>query len=200
MVSCEKEMKSKVDYCLWCKEEIPCGCALAMVRDCQEKINDLKKTIAAISNGTVDARVLHSMRQTIETWQKGCEVLINDIQGQVKDIEYRLSHIVELPTELDIRLQDVERIVDKLGDSSKELKELYQSDARNMKQILSELAKDNKRLTKIERHFSGDYQLIASKLNPHKCPACDGEGFRLETDKLAEHECVSCEGKGIVWG
>lgn len=34
---------------------------------------------------------------------------------------------------------------------------------------------------------------------PYKCPACDGEGFRIETKILAEHECVACQGKGILW-
>lgn len=46
----------------------------------------------------------------------------------------------------------------------------------------------------------GGMKNCVSNKKPHKCPACDGEGFRLETEKFCEHLCVSCEGKGIVWG
>ena len=38
---------------------------------------------------------------------------IEDTHSRVKDIEYRLEHIVSLPTELDIRLRDVERRLSK---------------------------------------------------------------------------------------
>lgn len=41
---------------------------------------------------------------------------IYELNDRVKDIEYRLNHIVKFPTEVDIRLQEVERILDKLTD------------------------------------------------------------------------------------
>ena len=59
------------------------------------------------------------------------------------------------------------------------------------------------RLTKIESHFSGDYQLIASKLMPHKCPICEGTGEREWYENGGVYrriqKCISCEGKGILW-
>jgi DnaJ-class molecular chaperone len=75
----------------------------------------------------------------------------------------------------------------------------------------------DKRIEKIESHFSGDYQLVASKLKPHKCPVCDGEGKKtlfhacsyVALSKLAEliddegrvyELCKPCKGKGIIWG
>jgi DNA repair exonuclease SbcCD ATPase subunit len=134
---------------------------------------------------------------------------LNDVWVRVNCVEDRLPFIEEYEK----RQIDENRKVSK---RINELEELYKSDARNMKQVLSELAKDNKRITKLERHFSGDYQLIASKLNPHKCPVCDGHG-NIYSDYLCNQEmllagwhrdalrsaykqCVSCEGKGIVWG
>lgn len=54
------------------------------------------------------------------------------------------------------------------------------------------------RLIKLENHFSGDYQLIASKKIPHRCPICSGK--RICTDGNLFWQCESCEGKGIVWG
>lgn len=45
----------------------------------------------------------------------GCHVPTETIEERVKDIEYRLLHIVEFPTEVDIRLQDVERRIDKFA-------------------------------------------------------------------------------------
>lgn len=58
--------------------------------------------------------------------------------------------------------------------------------------------------------FSGDYQLVATKLTPYKCPVCDGTGhtdedvmIRLVKNKgepVKVYDCHACEGKGIVWG
>lgn len=110
------------------------------------------------------------------------EQMINIIQEKVKDIEYRLSHIIKLPTELDIRLEDAERKVEGLGNNFSKLR----SDFR---QILA----------------------INHSKKPYKCPVCDGEGS-IKTrihPKLAEFEgiptclaitCNSCKRKGIVWG
>jgi hypothetical protein len=73
-----------------------------------------------------------------------------------------------------------------------------------------------KRINKLESHFSGDYQLVASKLNPHKCPICYGEGNIYKQEMPSVHDtlfgwqkdamgtaykpCKSCDGKGIIWG
>ncbi len=58
------------------------------------------------------------------------------------------------------------------------------------------------RLIKLERHFSGDYQLIASTKKPYKCPVCKGSGGIKHplTGIIAPAVCGACEGKGIVWG
>ena len=71
----------------------------------------------------------------------------------------------------------------------------------------------NGRLDKLEKHFSGDYQLVASKKTPHKCPVCVGLGRCLTESAKADFdavvicaglpgckECQSCKGTGIVWG
>lgn len=74
----------------------------------------------------------------------------------------------------------------------------------------------SRRLTEIEQHFSGDYQLVATKVSPYKCPVCHGSGaIHLENeDELNRYckqrmrtddnkwfiWCKSCEGKGILWG
>ncbi len=70
----------------------------------------------------------------------------------------------------------------------------------------------DRRLKKVESHFSGDYQLVATKLTPHKCPVCEGcgivftEGAKADYDGMLKANlstvkmCNSCEGKGVVWG
>jgi hypothetical protein len=78
--------------------------------------------------------------------------------------------------------------------------------------VESRLLKLENRLLKIEEHFSGDYQLVASKKMPHKCPVCEGhitiltEAAKVAFDELLRANipttkiCVACNGTGIVWG
>ena len=58
---------------------------------------------------------------------------------------------------------------------------------------------DVNRMREIEKHFSGDYQLVASTKKPHKCPVCDGIGGTKISGVIDEF-CDPCAGKGIVWG
>jgi hypothetical protein len=69
-------------------------------------------------------------------------------------------------------------------------------------QKFSEFHRLTPRIEKLERHFSGDYQLIASQKIPHKCPLCEGIGYwhSVENNIASGGQCKSCEGKGIVWG
>lgn len=94
-------------------------------------------------------------------------------------------------------LRRIKIIEDFIGQNYKvEMSELHQL---NLKRI-----EDNtlisRRLTRVEEHFSGDYQLISSKISPHRCPICCGEGKFMHCGVLKMCECHSCEGKGVLWG
>lgn len=115
------------------------------------------------------------------------------LEKRIKDIEYRLNAIVKLPNELDIRLQDVERITDKLGDSFVKMKKEWEQ----------KLDIDYKKWCE---YFSEVYP----QKKPHKCPVCDGSGI-ITTCRVvggysgiitsnSENKCNACEGKGIIWG
>lgn len=117
------------------------------------------------------------------------------LSDRVKDIEYRLEHIVELPTELDIRLQDVERILDKLGEYYVKLKKEWES----------KLDVDYKKWC---QYFSE----VHPNKTPFKCPICGGcgsvltEAAKVDFDGMLrsgleiKKSCHSCEGKGVLWG
>lgn len=141
----------------------------------EDKIKDIEKNI-----NEIDICELHR-RSQIDTLANG-----------IKDIEYRLSHIVELPSELDIRLQDVERKIDSLG------------------RIFFKMRKEFESKLDIDYKKWGEYfSQIRPQKKPHKCPVCDGSskihtGLKFEeiygTDLKTVISCHSCEGKGIVWG
>jgi len=42
--------------------------------------------------GVVDIQMIYTMRQTIETWQKGCEVLVNDLITRVNELENKSGY------------------------------------------------------------------------------------------------------------
>lgn len=138
----------------------------------------------------------------------------NETNSRVAQVDVIHKHIEKLHGLIDIedritasdvlcRLTQLETSVD--FEKAKEL--IYQG-----AQTHASILKLKKRLTEIERHFSGDYQLIASKLNPHKCPVCEGLGIVLtEAAKVdfdgmlragleKKKRCNPCDGKGIVWG
>ena len=124
--------------------------------------------------------VIQSMKQTIEMWQKGCEVLISDLQGRIKDIEYRLEHIIALPSELDIRLQDVERQLDKSQDYDVEFqKRLDKLDSDRLGQELDPKVWKlvTERIDELESQLN-IVRALGSRAyhpkKPHKCPVCDG--------------------------
>ncbi len=121
---------------------------------------------------------------------------IEDLAERIYQVEKALEHYRQYKTAIEDLGTDVMYIQQRLN----KLEELAKERAHliNYKSYL-DLAD---RITKLESHFSGDYQLIASKLTPHKCPVCDGAGGIKHplTGLVAPATCHGCEGKGIVWG
>lgn len=105
-----------------------------------------------------------------------------EFNDRLSDIEYRLKHIIALPTEIDIRLQDVERQLE------------------NAQCYISEIKHNINDLYNIRKNM--DFK------KPHKCPVClpfpvcDGSTVVRHqlNDLLVPEECRSCKGEGIVWG
>jgi hypothetical protein len=123
--------------------------------------------------------------------------ILNEIQARFKDIEYRLNHIVEWPTEVDIRLEDVERKIDGLGNNFIKLRKDFENRIIQLEkqiQVLTEMYKDLsiKHVKIIDYELTEKYEL---NKKPHRCPLCEGYGIHNNG-----HQCRSCEGKGLVWG
>lgn len=94
--------------------------------------------------------------------------------------------------------ETLEEKLERLEDNFKEIKLIYSNP------LQQEIWQKNmlERLEKLEQHFSGDYQLVAKKVTPHKCPLCEGSGVDLLSihPELKKCNCRGCEGKGILWG
>ena len=77
----------------------------------------------------------------------------------------------------------------------------------NFESLHKRLVNLEKRIDKLENHFSGDYQLVVTKVNRNKCPVCfSQEHTKLKVkDKGDNHsemviDCHACGSKGIIWG
>lgn len=80
--------------------------------------------------------------------------------------------------------------------------DLHEQQLKSIRQTYICIEDQRQRIEKLERHFSGDYQLVATKLSPHKCPVCDGKAGVTHplTGLIMPASCHVCTGKGIVWG
>jgi DNA repair exonuclease SbcCD ATPase subunit len=159
---------------------------------------------------------------------KSVDEKVKETEKRVKDIEYRLFHIVELPSELDIRLQDVERRIDKIPDNyTRRDKEISKriDDIENglinrvgiLGKALHDFSELSIRMDQLETELN-TVRTLGSRAyhpkKPHKCPVCNGQGKFLTQSALLEPFekriidsagrhftlCNGCEGKGIVWG
>lgn len=103
-----------------------------------------------------------------QVWKFTCDRL-DELENRVKDIEYRLCHIVKLPSEIDIRLQDVERQLNNLSDSYVEIKKSIK-----------------------KPHKCPVCDGLCYTMQPHHETI-----LGMPTKKQCR--CNACEGKGIVW-
>jgi predicted RNase H-like nuclease (RuvC/YqgF family) len=104
---------------------------------------------------------------------------IESLEKRLNRIEYVLHDL--LKDDLPIRI----------GSKPKELE-------KKIEDLTRSIAGSEGRIEGITEFIHNNWS--QKRREPHKCPACDGEGHREETKTLLERECVSCEGKGIVWG
>lgn len=102
---------------------------------------------------------------------------ISGLEQRIKDIEYRLEHITRFPSEVDIRLEEVERIIDKIPDN-------YARKDREL-EIRIENLETIKYVQKVQ-YFD--------VRKPHMCPVCNGTSFCKEG-----MDCKACDGTCIVW-
>lgn len=85
-----------------------------------ENENDMQKDVAQLGQ-RVRKLEEHHVRQIDENRKISRRIdeaygLIENLEKRVKDIEYRLTHIIALPSEIDMRLEEVERKLDKAFD------------------------------------------------------------------------------------
>lgn len=241
MVSCEKE--TDVGYqCPICECRHPTGneCKFMVIHqaihDLREdvKLNwemnynaeeNVSKRVKKIEENYVDCKLIYIAQQTLKTWQEGCEKLISDLQSRIKDIEYRLSHIVEFHTELDIRLQDVERKIEGLGNNFVKFKNQFDVDYSDHDERIHDLEniQGETRLIHLEQKMQdmewlhededGLLRNCSKKIqNGFRCPLCKGKG-EIAVNEIANidyqiakkgdriiriTECKSCNGEGSI--
>ncbi len=157
-------------------------------------LNEMGKKIKSIESSYVSADILFQMRQTIETWQSGCEVQINTLMKCNKELEKQIH---------ETRIQFINQSV-KEEDA---IHAKYAERIGHLGKALHCLSEENEKLRKIEKTVFelvdkieeiGNYY-YKEKKQPYKCPVCDGKGFHWP-ENCVKNDCNPCEGKGIVWG
>lgn len=167
--------------------ETHCGAILSLenqVKNIKEKFKDIHDWEKVMSEGTSSMVVrLDKLENNmkIDTYV-GADQFLN----RIKTIEDFISQNYEVD----------------MGSIRERILEVQGVCIHNNGVLCEDIYSFEKRLDKLERHFSGDYQLIASTKRPHKCPICDGKGYwsRSENNMACGGRCDTCEAKGIVWG
>lgn len=178
----------RIKFCLGCNEKLAtCKCMWAAIRSLQET-----NAAAHIDLRNIEGQMegLSEHIDYLRAFEKDGVFAIDDLRKRVKDIKYRLEHIVELPGELDIRLQDVERILHK---PPGETLDWCVRQIRSLLEVVNRITEDDMKAEK----------------KPHVCPVCLGltilpvkyiEKATGEKNHLPPLICQACEGRGIVWG
>ncbi|MDP4145593.1 MAG: hypothetical protein Q8936_14095 [Bacillota bacterium] len=167
-------------YCIRCFNYVTdCKCMWDSIRKLETKIKELDIS-------SVNVQLLYSTRQSIETWQKGCESFISELRCRIKELEDRINNL-EMD-DSDERLHDIENI-----EAEKRLIELE----------------------RFQEITHAQYQKVIKEKKPHTCPNCGGLGlyYNAPTNSMYEQlvdtkdeqgrivkNCYACEGKGIIWG
>lgn len=168
---------------------------------------------------------------------------VNEYLPAIVSLYLRMDKLERLGTDINLRrfhdavellMQDFNKRLSDIEEQIKKLKEAYHADAQVCKDIIFDGARRSEEIKEIKEHHNLlsqavaviqewqkseiekniQNQLIAKKLNPHKCPTCDGKG-EIIFDWIADQDykivkkgepckkittCNACEGKGIVWG
>ncbi len=66
--------EDKEEICIWCKEEIPCGCALAMVRDLQDRVEKLEE----LNQQCFDANPIKMIEERFNKIEERMNILMLD--------------------------------------------------------------------------------------------------------------------------
>ena len=66
--------------------------------------------VSKMTNDYVSFDVIHTMRQTIETWQKGCEILINVLQERIHLLEEHKNRQIDENRKVSKRIDELESI------------------------------------------------------------------------------------------
>lgn len=176
---------SKVEYCIWCRQETPCECAMAMVRNMDDRVSSLEATVK-------------------KNWEweyaqdKSFGERLMKLEAYIK-MEDRVT-----ASDVLLRLHTLETSVD--FEKAKDL--IYQG-----AQTHASILKLDARVKEIERFQDvthAQHRLFVSRKVPHACPICDGQGSpSIQSDRCLEaprkhyletNPCHGCDGKGIVWG
>ena len=132
-----------------------------------------------LKNEYISIDVLHTMRQTIEVWQKGCEALIGDLQCRIGVIEKKKF------SEFHHLRPDIEKLKTQINSWEDEFylfkDKLRIPDKKPHKCPVCE-GKGNIR---VEPKYSLSSDGMIAKDERHVAPI--------------EHHCQPCKGKGIVW-
>lgn len=155
-----------------------------------ERINDLENVQP--EHRLIKLETFVAEWKKMPRWDlKECVDMVNDHNHRVKDIEYRLNAIVALPNELDIRLQDVERLVHKSPG------ETLNWCVEHIKYLLANIISPSAAEMLVETNMKNIFEHIDSI--KHKigmetkatCSVCNGAGIFEGT-----YTCPKCDGDG----
>jgi len=158
-----------------------------------QNITDIFDRVSKIENSYVSANMIHEMRQTIETWQRGCEVQMLNLQKCNRELEK--AYQADAQVAKDIIFEGARR-----NEEIREIKSECEIHCGAITCLESKVKELEKRLEALEKNkYVQQVQYFGGK-KPHKCPICDGAGKKLFLISQQVQKCESCHETGIVWG
>ncbi len=186
-----------------------------MILDLDRKVNDqweinyksienISKRMSKIEDICVTDSLIFTMRQTIETWQKGCEVQLNVLMKCNQELEKRVDKIEEEIETYDLSDHD-ERIndIENIGAESRLIRlEAYNKMDKDMtpSDLFLRLCRLEEKFDTVCKNFDDNRVII--KREPFKCPVCEGRRnitTEMPNGAYFDFPCKSCKGEGIVW-
>lgn len=184
------------EICNLCGQSVPCGCVLSTLNSVVNEVINLNFELKAQWKRTYTFHESLGKRMLeLEQAYKADGEVARDI---IFEGARRSEEIRRVASECETHCGAILSLENQV----KNIKEKFK-DIHDWEKVMSEGTSSMVvRLDKLERHFSGDYQLVASTKRPHKCPICDGKGYwsRSENNMACGGRCDTCEAKGIVWG
>jgi hypothetical protein len=189
-----------IETCNWCNDEVPCGCALSMVRDLNERMSFLELQFKA--------KEFKADMDKADRWMECLAGIEDKLSERIDDLEQMYREDAEADQALICEVADVHLSILKWEAKINELERRggYNRDyGLDLHKAHIDLMEKHKALQDHHNLLSQAVALLQGHKKPYVCPACEGKCTR----KLEPGEsinpwqipvCKACSASGIVWG